>query len=159
AAHVLDRLVADDPRVGEVNDRNLAGLEETEPGLRGLWWRHDSGSSSSKKPRSGSRSRILAISRGALPATHRAARSERVECGLLLSGDLEDLVEPRDPENFQQVGVNAAELELPFDSPDLLLEVDELAERGAREVLDVAEIQQELPVPLFFDQTVKLVTN
>src|SRR4051794_12482281 len=38
--------------------------------------------------------------------------SELVERGLLLGIDLEDLVEPGDAEDFEQLGVDAAELEL-----------------------------------------------
>ena len=38
-------------------------------------------------------------------------------------------------------------LSFPLTAADLLLEVDQLAERGAGEVLDVAEVQQELLWP------------
>ena len=79
--------------------------------------------------------------------------------GLLLGVDLEDLVEPGDPEDLEEVGVDAAELELALDRPDLLLEVDQLAQRGAGEVLHVAEVQQDLLVPLVLHQAVELVAD
>ena len=66
---------------------------------------------------------------------------ELFEGGLLLGVDFEDLVEPGNPEDFKEVGVDAAELELALDVADLLLEIDQLAQRGAGEVLDVAEVE------------------
>src|SRR4051794_7454581 len=47
--------------------------------------------------------------------------SELVEGGLFLGVDLEDLIESGDAEDLEEVGVNAAELELPLDRTDLLL--------------------------------------
>ena len=41
--------------------------------------------------------------------------SELVEGGLFVGVDLEDLVEPGDAEDFEEVGMDAAELELAFD--------------------------------------------
>ena len=50
-------------------------------------------------------------------------------------------------------------LSLPLTAANLLLEVDQLAQRGAGEVLDVAEVQQELLVAFVFHQAVKLVAD
>src|SRR3954454_7422761 len=86
-------------------------------------------------------------------------RSELVEGRLFLGVDLEDLVEPGDPEDLEQVGVDAAELELPLHRTDLLLEIDQLAQRGTGEVLHVAEVQQELLMTLVFHKAIELVTD
>src|SRR5262249_20908986 len=56
-----------------------------------------------------------------------AFRSELVERRLFVTLDLEELVEPGDAKGLEQIGVDAAELELPFDGGDFLLEVDQLA--------------------------------
>ena len=58
-------------------------------------------------------------------------RSELVERRLFVAVDLEHLVEPGDPEDLEEVGMNAAELQLAFDGARFALEVDQLAERGA----------------------------
>ena len=50
-------------------------------------------------------------------------------------------------------------LSLPLTAADLLLEVDQLAQRGAGEVLDVAEVQQEALVAFVLDQAVELVAH
>src|SRR5438270_11032056 len=73
--------------------------------------------------------------------------------------DLEDLVEPGDPEDLEEVGVDAAELELALDRPYLLLEADQLAQRGGRQVLHVAEVEQELLVAFVLDEAVELVAD
>jgi hypothetical protein len=88
-----------------------------------------------------------------------ARRSELVESSLLVSVNLKDLVEPGNSEDFKQVGVNAAKLQLAFDRCNLLLEVDQLAERGAGKVLNIAEIQQEILVTFVLNQAVKLVAD
>src|SRR5262249_54569105 len=84
-------------------------------------------------------------------------RSELVERRLLVGVNLEDLVQPGDAEDLQKVGVDAAELQLAFDRGHLLLEVDQLAERGAGEVLDVAEVQQQALVTFILNQAIELV--
>src|SRR3954452_296041 len=57
--------------------------------------------------------------------------SELVECGLFLGVDFKDLVEPADPEDLEEIGMDAAEFQLPLDRTDLLLEIDQLAQGGA----------------------------
>src|SRR5208282_2621205 len=86
-------------------------------------------------------------------------RSELVERGLLFGIDLEDLIKPGDPENLQQIGMNAAKLELALDRGNFLLEVDQLAERGAGEILHVTEVQQDVLVTLILDQAVELLAH
>jgi hypothetical protein len=86
-------------------------------------------------------------------------QSELVERSLLVAVNLENLIEPRDAENFEKIGMNAAELQLAFDGARFALEVDELAERGAREVLDVPEVEQEIPVTFILDEAVELVAD
>src|SRR5208337_716150 len=90
---------------------------------------------------------------------HSGRRSELVERGLLFRIDLEDLIKPGDPENLQQIGMNAAKLELALDRGDFLLEVDQLAERGAGEILHVTEVQQDVLVTLILDQAVELLAH
>src|SRR5262249_31954696 len=46
-----------------------------------------------------------------------------------------------------------------FDGARFALEVNELAERGARKVLDVAEIEQKISVTFVLDEAVKLVAD
>jgi hypothetical protein len=86
-------------------------------------------------------------------------QSELIECRLFVAVNLEHLVEPRDPEDLEKVRVNTAELQLAFDGARFPLEVDQLAERGAREVLNVAEIEQQIPVTFVLNQAIELVAN
>jgi hypothetical protein len=87
------------------------------------------------------------------------ARSELVEGGLFVAVDFENLIEAGDAEDFEEVGMNAAELELAFDRTGFSFEVDQLAERGARKVLNVSEIEEQIPVTFILDQTVELVAD
>src|SRR3954454_18436624 len=89
------------------------------------------------------------------PARTVPVGSELVECGLFLGVDFKDLVEPGDPEDLEEIGMDAAELELTLDHAHFLLEVDQLAQRGAGEVLDVAEIEEELLMAFVFDQAIE----
>src|SRR5215470_4462235 len=86
-------------------------------------------------------------------------RSELVEGRLLVGVDLEDLIEPGDPEDFEEIGVDAAELQLTLDRGHLLLEVDQLAERGTGKILNIAEVQQEALVAFVLNQAIELVTD
>src|SRR5271166_1177994 len=86
-------------------------------------------------------------------------QSELIERGLLLGEDLENLVETGNSKDFEKVGVNAAELELALDGADFLLEVDQLAECGAREVLDIAEVEQKILVAFVFNQAIELLAH
>ena len=47
---------------------------------------------------------------------------------------------------------------LPLTAP-AFLEVDQLAERGAGEVLNVAEVEQQVPVTFVLNQAVELVAD
>ena len=55
--------------------------------------------------------------------------------------------------------MDAAKLELALDRGNFLLEVDQLAERGAGEVLHVTEVQQEVLVTLILDQALELLAH
>ena len=84
---------------------------------------------------------------------------ELVERGLFFVMDLENLIEPGDPKHFKEIGVDAAKLELAFNQADFLLEVDQLAERRRRKILDVAEVQEQIFVTFIFHQAIKLVAD
>ena len=96
---------------------------------------------------------------GDLPKTYEFGRSELVESSLLVAENLEDLIEPGNAKNLEQIRMNAAKLQLPFDGCHLFFEVDQLAERGTRKVLNIAEVQQEVFVTFVFDQAIKLVAH
>ncbi len=55
--------------------------------------------------------------------------------------------------------MDAAKLELAFDRSGLSIQVDQLAERGARKILNIPEIEQEIPVSFFLNQAVELVAD
>ena len=48
---------------------------------------------------------------------------------------------------------------MPLGCLDLLVHDNQLAQRGAREVLDVAEIQQDLPTPIILNERKHLVSD
>ncbi len=50
-------------------------------------------------------------------------------------------------------------LSLPLTAPTFFCEIDQLAQRGARQVLYIAEVEQELLMSLVFHQAVELVTH
>jgi hypothetical protein len=76
---------------------------------------------------------------------------------LFVGVDLKDLVEPSDAEDLEKIGMNAAEFELALDRSGFSFEVDQFAQRCAREVLNVAEIEQQIPVTFVLDQAIELV--
>jgi hypothetical protein len=85
--------------------------------------------------------------------------SELIESRLLVRVDLKNLIETSDPEDLEKVGMNATELELALDRRDLLLEVDQLAERRAGEILHVPKVQQDGLVTFVLNQAIKLVAD
>ena len=48
---------------------------------------------------------------------------------------------------------------LPLTAPAFLLEIDQLAERGAGKILNIPEIKQEIPVAFVLNQAVELVAD
>jgi hypothetical protein len=87
------------------------------------------------------------------------ARSKLVEGGLFVRIDLEDLIKSRDAKDLEEVGMNAAKLELAFDRSCFSFQVDQLAERGTGKILNVSEIEQQIPVSFFLNQAVELVAD
>src|ERR1700733_10336222 len=81
----------------------------------------------------------------------RHCRSENLEGGLLVLLDVKELVEPGDLEDFVDGRVDAAQHQLAAGGGHLLVERDELAEGGAREVLDVAEVEEQPTMALLVD--------
>src|SRR5579883_525641 len=78
------------------------------------------------------------------------ARLKRLQGRLLFLLDLEDLVNLR---------VDVAQDQPAADALELLVEGDELAERGAGEVFDVAEVEEELLHPLLVDEAEELLAD
>src|SRR6476660_2450261 len=78
--------------------------------------------------------------------------------GLLLGAlDREELREAGNGENFKNLGGEIAKLELAAGRFDLLVEQDQLVERGGGEKLDAGKVEQDV-VPLFLlDQGEQLV--
>src|SRR5207247_1897253 len=71
---------------------------------------------------------------------------------LLVFLDVEHLVQPGDLEDFEDVLGDVTQDELAAGAADLLVEVDELAERGTGEILDVAEVQKDLAAAQLVDE-------
>src|SRR5262249_34822708 len=86
-----------------------------------------------------------------------AARSERLKGCLLFLVNLEELVELGDLEDLKNLRGDIAEDQLPPRTLQLLVQRDQLPQRGAREVLHVAEVQQELPTTDLVNQPEKLL--
>src|SRR5215217_4495302 len=71
--------------------------------------------------------------------------------------DREDLVEPRDAEQFEQFRADAAQDEFAVLQPaELLVEREDDADRLAGEVLDLLEIEHESAAVFVVDEAVKL---
>src|SRR5207302_161538 len=70
----------------------------------------------------------------------RPGTSERLQGGLFFLDDLEELVQLGDLEDFVDLRGDVAQDQPPAGRLQLLVECDELAEGGARQVLHVAEI-------------------
>src|SRR5262249_57860366 len=88
-----------------------------------------------------------------------AAASERLQRRLLFLLDVEQLVQLRDLEDLVDLRVNVAQDQPAAHRVDLLVERDELAQGGAGEVLDVAEVQQQLAPAQLVHEAEELFTD
>src|SRR5689334_23074290 len=87
------------------------------------------------------------------------AELKSLQRGLLLLLNVEELIELGDLEHFVDVRVDVAQDELAARRLDLLVQGDELAERGAGKVFDVAEVQEDLRAVLGIDQVKKVLAD
>ncbi len=78
---------------------------------------------------------------------------------MLILVDLEELVELGDLKHFVDLRVNIAEDQPPPRRLELLVQRDELAQRGTGEVLHVAEIQQQLADAIIINQAEQLLAD
>src|SRR5260370_6350754 len=108
------------------------------------------------------------MSRGRLPTAPPRGRgdggvpSEGLQRRLLVGLNGDELVQSGDLEHLPDAVVDVTQHQLAADALDLLVQGDELAEGGARQVFDVAVDEQELlAVALAFliDQAVELVAD
>jgi len=122
---VLDCLVADEPGIDEVDDGDIACRRKSKLRAGGTGHRPSPVANQATEP-------LFPTGRQRSTCVVRfGTGSELVEGNLLLGVNLEDLVQPGDPKHFEEIGVDAAELQLTLDGPDLFLQVDELAQGGA----------------------------
>src|SRR5262249_55535506 len=80
----------------------------------------------------------------------------------LLRSNVEHLVEAGDSEDLQKIRVEGLDLQLSLHADNLLLEVDELAESGAGEVLNFAEVEHKSHPSLlrrFLDERVQILRS
>src|SRR5205085_11294952 len=87
---------------------------------------------------------------------------QSAEClqGLLfLFLDVEELVQARDLEDLVDLRIDIAEDQAALGGLHLLVQRDQLAERGAGEVLDVGEVEQDLALALLLDQIEQLIAD
>jgi hypothetical protein len=85
--------------------------------------------------------------------------AERFESRPLVLEDIEDLVEASDLEDLEDLGLDSTKPELALHFVDLLVEIEELAESGARKILNGAEVEQDLLASIFVDQSKELVAD
>ena len=69
------------------------------------------------------------------------------------------LIKSRDAVDLEKIRMDTAKLELAFNCSSFTFQVDQLAERGTRKILNVPEIEQEIPVPFVLNQAVELVAD
>ena len=84
---------------------------------------------------------------------------EPVECLFLALTHIEELVQLRDGEDLVDIRPDAAQSQLPFGCLHLLVHSDQFPQCGAREILHVREIEDDLLATVFFDQPKKLVSD
>src|SRR5439155_3677000 len=85
--------------------------------------------------------------------------SERLQAGLLVLDDGEQLVELGDLEDFVDLGVDLAQHELAAGALQLAVQGDQLAQRGAGQELDVLEVEQDLPAAELVDELEELLAD
>ena len=105
------------------------------------------------------------------PVRHGAARrverlliqrndmSKGLQGGLFVFLDVEQFVELGDLEDFEDLVVDIAHHQLAAGRIDFLVEGDELAQGGAGEILDIAEIQQDFLAAQLIDQAEKVFAD
>src|SRR5262245_64500215 len=86
-------------------------------------------------------------------------RSERLQRLLLFLHDLEELVELGDLEHLVDLRVDVTQDQFALGGLQLLVQGDELAERRAGEVFDVAEIQEDLAAAVLVDEAEELLAD
>ncbi len=73
--------------------------------------------------------------------------------------DRKQLVEPGDLEDLEDVGPDRAETEFPADRLHLFVEGNQLAQRRAREILDVGKVEHDLLAAILVDETEQLIAD
>jgi hypothetical protein len=86
-------------------------------------------------------------------------RSEGLQSCLLFLLDVKELVQFGDLEYLVNLGVNVAEDQPAADTLQFLVECDQFAEGSAGEVLNIAEVQEQLAAVLLFDETEELFAD
>src|SRR5262249_50437452 len=88
-----------------------------------------------------------------------SANSERLQSGLLLLLDIKESVQFSDLKYLVNLGIDVAQDQAAARRLQLLVQRDELAQRCAGEVFDVAEIEEELARPFLIDKTNQLLAD
>src|ERR1051325_10815691 len=86
-------------------------------------------------------------------------RLHLLQSRLLVLLDVEQLVELGDLEDLVNLRVDAAQDQPAAGGIHLLVQGDELAQRGARQVFDVAEVQQQFAAPQLVHQAKQLFAD
>src|SRR5438874_7216679 len=92
-------------------------------------------------------------------STHHSPTSERLQAGLLVLDDGEQLVELGDLEDFVDLGVDLAQYQFTAGALQLPVQGDQLAQRGAGQELDVLEVEQDLPAAELVDELEELLAD
>src|SRR5262249_20749964 len=99
----------------------------------------------------------------ALPKTTPPAagpgRLERLQGRLLVLLDVEELVQLGDLEDLVDLGIDVGQDQPAAGRLEFLVQGDELAQGGAGEVLDVAEVEQELAAAFLVHQAEELIAD
>ncbi len=85
--------------------------------------------------------------------------SKRLKSILFVTLDDEQFIEARDLEHLANVRVDVAQNQLAAGALNLLVERDQLAQRGAGHVLNIAKVQQDLLATKLVDQAEKLLAD